>query len=172
MPQSKSKVCTYNAEYKCTSWDAESLMTSEPRSKLKRRNINNWIVCSLEPWLLFATSKRKFALQGYKSDLNKTELCGFFHIVWSKRKPEVLCSYLEGSLAVVVLYLFIRPSEQQHSCTAILERESICYTQLVKLVKILVNNACVCVRSPWGHNFINHTELNILKILKCGKFCV
>lgn len=32
-----------------------------------------------------------------------------------------LCSHLEGSLAVVVFYLFIRPSEQQNPCTAILE---------------------------------------------------
>ncbi len=38
-------------------------------------------------------------------------------------KPEVLRSHLEGSLAVVVLNLLIRPSEQQHSRAAILERD-------------------------------------------------
>lgn len=39
------------------------------------------------------------------------------------RNPEVLRSHLEGSLAVVVLNLLIRSSEQQNSRAAILERD-------------------------------------------------
>lgn len=81
------------------------------------------------------------------------------------------CTYLKSSLAVVVLYLFIGPPEQENSCTAILNDNKDIYVFLLGVLNVTTfdftvlhqhickyTNKCMCACAHTHAHTHTHTQ--------------